>query len=168
MGGENQFHAIFGGGPSFVVDPSDTAPALVALEATFRVIGPSGERTVPAAEFFSLPRVDAKRENVLGKTKSWRPYPCRLRSRIRAAPTTRFSTARSEPMPWRAPQSFSRSMARPRRAHVLGGVAPIRLGWREWRRCWPASGSRRNWLPALAKPLSKVRTLWPKTPIRRL
>ena len=67
MGGENQFHAIFGGGPSFVVDPSDTAPALVALEATFRVIGPSGERTVPAAEFFSLPRVDAKRENVLGK-----------------------------------------------------------------------------------------------------
>jgi hypothetical protein len=35
--------------------------------ATFRVIGPSGERTVPAAEFFSLPRVDAKRENVLGK-----------------------------------------------------------------------------------------------------
>lgn len=67
MGGENQFHAIFGGGPSFVVDPSDRAPALVALEATFRVIGPSGERTVPAAEFFSLPRVDAKRENVLGK-----------------------------------------------------------------------------------------------------
>jgi len=60
VGGENQFHAIFGGGPSFIVNPSDTAPALVALEATFRVIGPSGERAVPAAEFFSLPRVDAK------------------------------------------------------------------------------------------------------------
>lgn len=67
MGGENQFHAIFGGGPSFVVDPSDTAPALVAREATFRVIGPSGERTVPEAEFFSLPRVDAKPQNVLRK-----------------------------------------------------------------------------------------------------
>ena len=64
--GENQFHAIFGGGPSYIVHPSDTAPALVALEATFRVVGPSGERTVPASEFFVLPRADAKRENVLG------------------------------------------------------------------------------------------------------
>jgi hypothetical protein len=35
--------------------------------ATFRVIGPSGERAVPAAESSSLPRIDAKRENVLGK-----------------------------------------------------------------------------------------------------
>jgi xanthine dehydrogenase YagS FAD-binding subunit len=63
--GENQFHAIFGGGPSYIVHPSDTAPALVALDATFRIVGPAGERTVPAAEFFVLPRDDAKRENVL-------------------------------------------------------------------------------------------------------
>ena len=63
--GENQFHAIFGGGPSYIVHPSDTAPALVALDATFRVVGPSGERTVPAADFFVLPRDDARRENVL-------------------------------------------------------------------------------------------------------
>ncbi len=63
--GENQFHAIFGGGPSFIVHPSDTAPALVALGATFRIAGPAGERTVPAADFFVLPRDDAKRENVL-------------------------------------------------------------------------------------------------------
>jgi xanthine dehydrogenase YagS FAD-binding subunit len=65
--GENQFHAIFGGGPSFIVHPSDTAPALVSLDASFQVEGPSGRRTVPAAEFFALPRVDASRENVLGK-----------------------------------------------------------------------------------------------------
>ena len=64
--GENQFHAIFGGGPSYIVHPSDTAPALVALDATFRIVGPMGERMVPAAEFFVLPREDAKRENVLG------------------------------------------------------------------------------------------------------
>ena len=64
--GENQFHAIFGGGPSYIVHPSDTAPALVALEATFRITGPSGARTVPAADFFTLPRQDAARENVLG------------------------------------------------------------------------------------------------------
>jgi len=63
--GENQFHAIFGGGPSYIVHPSDTAPALVALDAQFRLVGPSGERVVPAAEFFVLPRENAARENVL-------------------------------------------------------------------------------------------------------
>jgi xanthine dehydrogenase YagS FAD-binding subunit len=65
VAGENQFHAIFGGGPSFIVHPSDTAPALVALDAKFRVAGPSGERTLPAAEFFTLPRVNAAKENIL-------------------------------------------------------------------------------------------------------
>jgi xanthine dehydrogenase YagS FAD-binding subunit len=63
--GENQFHAIFGGGPSYIVHPSDTAPALVALEAAFRITGPAGTRTVQAADFFTLPRTDAARENVL-------------------------------------------------------------------------------------------------------
>ena len=63
--GENQFNAIFGGGPSYIVHPSDTAPALVALEARFRLVGPGGERVVPAGEFFTLPRVDVARENVL-------------------------------------------------------------------------------------------------------
>ena len=63
--GENQFNAIFGGGPSYIVHPSDTAPALVALDAGFRLVGPGGERVVPAGEFFTLPRVDVARENVL-------------------------------------------------------------------------------------------------------
>jgi xanthine dehydrogenase YagS FAD-binding subunit len=65
VAGENQFHAIFGGGPSYIVHPSDTAPALVALDAAFRIAGPSGERTVPAADFFVLPRQNAAAENVL-------------------------------------------------------------------------------------------------------
>jgi xanthine dehydrogenase YagS FAD-binding subunit len=63
--GENQQHAIFGGGPSYIVHPSDTAPALVALGARFRIVGPAGERDVPAREFFALPRVDPARENIL-------------------------------------------------------------------------------------------------------
>jgi xanthine dehydrogenase YagS FAD-binding subunit len=63
--GDNRFHAIFGGGPSYIVHPSDTAPALVVLDAKFRVMGPSGERVVPAAEFFILPQQDAARENIL-------------------------------------------------------------------------------------------------------
>jgi xanthine dehydrogenase YagS FAD-binding subunit len=63
--GDNRFHAIFGGGPSYIVHPSDTAPALVALEAKFRIVGPSGERVVPASGFFVLPLKDATKENVL-------------------------------------------------------------------------------------------------------
>ena len=63
--GENEFHAIFGGGPSYIVHPSDTAPALIALEATFTIAGPWGDRTIPAAAFFALPTTDASRENVL-------------------------------------------------------------------------------------------------------
>ena len=53
--GENQFNAIFGGGPSYIVHPSDTAPALVALDARFRLVGPrrrtvrSGGRVLHAA-----------------------------------------------------------------------------------------------------------------------
>jgi xanthine dehydrogenase YagS FAD-binding subunit len=64
--GENEFHAIFGGEPSYIVHPLDTAPALMALGATFRVVGPGGERRIPASEFFVLPRVNAQQENVLG------------------------------------------------------------------------------------------------------
>ena len=65
FGGENQFHAIFGGGPSYIVHPSDTAVALLALDAKFRVVNPSGERTLAAAEFFALPQQNPARENVL-------------------------------------------------------------------------------------------------------
>ena len=67
--GENEFNAIFGGGPSYIVHPSDTAAALVALGARFRVVGPTGERTVPAVDFFTLPRLDVSRENVLASNE---------------------------------------------------------------------------------------------------
>ncbi len=69
VGGENGQHAIFGGGPSFIVHPSDIAPALVAFEATFQLAGPDGRREVPAADFFVLPRVDPVNENVLGEAE---------------------------------------------------------------------------------------------------
>jgi xanthine dehydrogenase YagS FAD-binding subunit len=65
LSGENQHHAIFGRGPSYIVHPSDTAPALVALDARFRLVGPAGERVVAANEFFVLPSEDPSRENVL-------------------------------------------------------------------------------------------------------
>lgn len=63
--GENQFHAIFGGGPSYIVHPSDTAPALVALNAQFRIVKSREERIVPGETFFVLPRQNAVKENDL-------------------------------------------------------------------------------------------------------
>ena len=65
FGGENQFHAIFGGGPSYIVHPSDTAVALLALDAKLRIVAPGGERVVSAADFFALPQQNPARENVL-------------------------------------------------------------------------------------------------------
>ena len=67
--GEHQQHAIFGGGPSFSVHPSDLAPALVALGATFEVLGPDGPRHLTAAELFVLPSQNPARENTLGATE---------------------------------------------------------------------------------------------------
>jgi xanthine dehydrogenase YagS FAD-binding subunit len=67
--GENQQHAIFGGGPSFIVHPSDLAPALVALHATFEVTGPGGTRRIAAADFFVLPSQNPARENALAATE---------------------------------------------------------------------------------------------------
>jgi xanthine dehydrogenase YagS FAD-binding subunit len=66
--GEHQQHAIFGGGPSFSVHPSDLAPALVALGATFEILGPDGPRHLTAAELFVLPSQNPARENTLGAT----------------------------------------------------------------------------------------------------
>jgi xanthine dehydrogenase YagS FAD-binding subunit len=63
--GENRYHAILGGGPCFIVHPSDTAPALVALGATVRLAGPDGEREMPLEEFFVLPERDLHGETVL-------------------------------------------------------------------------------------------------------
>jgi len=64
--GENQFHAILGGGPTFIVHPSSLAVPFVAYGATFRLVGPAGERLVPAAEYFTMPSLqNIQRENVL-------------------------------------------------------------------------------------------------------
>jgi xanthine dehydrogenase YagS FAD-binding subunit len=63
--GENEYHAIFDGGPSFIVHPSDSAPALVALGATVKIAADGRERSVPIEKFFVLPRQDARRENIL-------------------------------------------------------------------------------------------------------
>jgi xanthine dehydrogenase YagS FAD-binding subunit len=67
VGGENQYHAIFGNnGPSHIVHPSSLAVPLVAYGAKFRVLGPKGEREVAAADYFTMPTMaNVRKENVL-------------------------------------------------------------------------------------------------------
>ncbi len=64
--GENKYNAILGGGPSYIVHPSDLAPALVALGASVAVTGAEGSRTIALDKFFTLPSEGSiRRENVL-------------------------------------------------------------------------------------------------------
>lgn len=65
VGGLNRYHAILGGGPSFIVHPSNLAPALVAFGAIVKLAGPAGERSIELEQFFTLPKIDPARENVL-------------------------------------------------------------------------------------------------------
>jgi len=63
--GENRYHAIFGGGPAYFVNPSSLAPALIALGAKVRLFGAEGPREVAVADFFLIPKDSSDRENVL-------------------------------------------------------------------------------------------------------
>jgi xanthine dehydrogenase YagS FAD-binding subunit len=68
--GDNRFHAIFGNqGPAKFVSASRLAPALIALGATARVIGPeaSDEQLVPVEKLFRVPRHEGERENSVGQ-----------------------------------------------------------------------------------------------------
>jgi xanthine dehydrogenase YagS FAD-binding subunit len=66
--GDNRYHAIFGNqGPAKFVSASRLAPALIALGATARVIGPEAgdEQFVPVEKLFRVPRHEGERENTL-------------------------------------------------------------------------------------------------------
>ena len=64
--GQNREHCLWGADRCVAVSPSDTAPALVALGATARIVDSSGrERTVAMDKFFVTPRENVRRETVL-------------------------------------------------------------------------------------------------------
>jgi xanthine dehydrogenase YagS FAD-binding subunit len=63
--GDNRYHAIFETQPCPIVHPSNLSGPIVAFGATIHVQGPTGTRDIPAAEFFTLPKTDLARENVL-------------------------------------------------------------------------------------------------------
>jgi len=61
----NREHAIFDADRCVAVNPSETAPALVALDAQMVIHGRRGERVVPAEEYFIGPGIDITRMNAL-------------------------------------------------------------------------------------------------------
>ena len=64
--GDNPYHAILGGGPCWVVHPSDIVVALVALDATIEIVGSASSRAVPVHDFFVTPKDRLTWEMVLG------------------------------------------------------------------------------------------------------
>ena len=64
--GFNRIHAILGASEQCIAThPSDMCVALVALDATIRVQGTNGERTIPAIDFHRLPGDTPQIETVL-------------------------------------------------------------------------------------------------------
>jgi xanthine dehydrogenase YagS FAD-binding subunit len=126
--GENKYNAILGGGPSFIVHPSDLAPMLVALGATVSTASPQGGRSILLEKFFILPSEEPTRENVL--------EPAEIITEIRV-PTSPFA-ARSTYLKFKERDSLDFALSAVaaalemdptgvvRQARlVLGGVAPV-------------------------------------------
>ena len=61
----NREHALFDVSRCVAASPSDTAPALVALDATMVIRSVSGERTVSAEDYFVGPAIDILKTTVL-------------------------------------------------------------------------------------------------------
>jgi xanthine dehydrogenase YagS FAD-binding subunit len=63
--GMNREHCLFDADRCVAVTPSDTGPALVALDASMVIRNADGERVVAAEDFFIGPQVDIERMTVL-------------------------------------------------------------------------------------------------------
>lgn len=126
--GENKYNAIIGGGPSYIVHPSDLAPVLLALGARVTAVGSAGRRVIPLDKFFTLPTENVRRENVLRNdeiiTEIFVPAsPLAVRStylKFKERESLDFALASVAAALQLAPNGIVRAARL-----VLGGVAPI-------------------------------------------
>jgi len=63
--GMDREHCLFGANRCIAVTPSDTAPALLALDASMRIQNADGEKVVAAEDFFVGPDIDIERMTIL-------------------------------------------------------------------------------------------------------
>ncbi len=124
--GENQYHAIFGGGPCHIVHPSSLAVPLIAYGAKFRVAGPNGEREVDAGEFFELPADNLMGETVLRPNELLTHVILPPAGGVRAATyEVRFKQSHDWPLAI-ASVALAQDGSRVKSARVvMGAVAPI-------------------------------------------
>jgi xanthine dehydrogenase YagS FAD-binding subunit len=64
-GGENRYHALFGGANCYKIHPSDLAPALLALNARVEIGSSKGSRMVPMEKFYVGPEKNMLNETIL-------------------------------------------------------------------------------------------------------
>lgn len=124
--GENQYHAIFGDGPCHIVHPSSLAVPAIALDARFRIVGPTGEREVAAADYYQMPDRNLLGETVLGPneilTHLILPPPGQTRN---ATYEVRFKQSHDWPLAM-ASVALSMQGQNVRAARiVMGAVAPV-------------------------------------------
>jgi len=125
--GHNQYHAILGGGPCYIVHPSDLAPALLALGAQVKIASASQTREIPLEKFFVLPSADLYRENVLkpdeivAEVSVPQPKPGTQSTYIKYREKESFDWALSA---CAVALTLKESVCQEARI-VLGGVAPI-------------------------------------------
>lgn len=126
--GRNKYNAIFGGGPSYIVHPSDLATALTTLDARLVVLSPKGTRTVPIEQFFTLPSEGSiLRENILKPDEILVEVQVPLDALARSSAWSKFKERAS--YDWALASvcaAVEKEGATVKRARItLGGVAPV-------------------------------------------
>lgn len=155
VGGENKYHAVIGGGPCYIVHPSDLAVALIAAGAEIELVHNGTKRRLLLQDFFVLPEENVLRENRLepGELLSsvLLPVPAAqsksLYLKARARSSWDFATVSVAVQAVLEQNKFRELRI------VLGGVAPVP---------WPLSKTARACIgrraddPAIAKIISAV------------
>ena len=154
--GNNKYNAIIAGGPSYIVHPSDLAPALIALQARVRIHGPDGEREMDLGTFYVHPEERLNHETVLKTneivTEVFVPKPAKgtrstylkfkekgsmdwalsavaavIRSKDRRVSDVRLVLGGVAPMPWRVPDAEAALRGKIADDATLRSVAEIAL-----------------------------------------
>lgn len=63
--GLNRLHAVFGQSPCVAVNPSDLAPALIALDASAKIAKTDGSRKIPIESLYRLPDTNHRAQTIL-------------------------------------------------------------------------------------------------------
>lgn len=154
--GENQYHAVFGKGPSYIVHPSNVGPALLAVDAEIAVKGSKGDRVIKASEFFVMPDENIMAENTLKvdeviteirvpanlkrsghyeiREKASYDWPLVACAAVQTAEGWKVVMGAVAPIPWRAKQTetilgnktLTPELAAEAAEQAVAGAAPLR------------------------------------------